>query len=272
MKKFLGYIFSDKPENTLRYIAAVLMVFGAKLVFERFAEGDAVPVLISAAATAFASFGYAAMTVISGYGSLMALAETVICAGAAYFFKRTEEAFEHGKNLSLLSSGDRACVIMTAAIAATSLIGVTFGKLSLGGIAACFAVLFSARYGRENGGSVSGVAVGTATSLAEGVFGFGFAGYALGGLVSGIFSVFGKSSCFFAKNMLYVKSKNGRYKQMKAEFKITSKSPQFGSVVENISNYQFDSQAFEINVDCDYVTQAIRAIGKENISFKFSFE
>ncbi|MBQ5357394.1 MAG: hypothetical protein IIU57_04110, partial [Oscillospiraceae bacterium] len=188
----LGYIFSDKPENTLRYIAAVLMVFGAKLVFERFAEGDAVPVLISAAATAFASFGYAAMTVISGYGSLMALAETVLCAGAAYFFKRTEEAFEHGKNLSLLSSGDRACVIMTAAIAATSLIGVTFGKLSLGGIAACFAVLFSARYGRENGGSVSGVAVGTATSLAEGFFGFGFAGYALGGLVSGIFSVFGK--------------------------------------------------------------------------------
>ena len=36
----LGYIFSDKPENTLRYIAAVLMVFGAKLVFERFAEKE----------------------------------------------------------------------------------------------------------------------------------------------------------------------------------------------------------------------------------------
>ena len=65
-----------------------------------------------------------------------------------------------------------------------------------------------------------------------------------------------------------VKETSAKFKVSDSEFKITSKSPQFGSVVENISNYQFDSQAFEINVDCDYVTQAIRAIGKENISFK----
>ena len=191
----LGYVISDNPENTLRYVAAVLMTFGAKLVLERFADGDAVPVLISGVSTAFASFGYAAVTVISGYGSLMALAETVICAGAAYFFRRTEKFFEHGKNFLAASESDRACIIMTAAIASTSLLGVTFGKLSLGGIAACAAVLFSARYEREKGGSVAGVALGTATALAEGTFGFGFAGYAVGGLVSGIFSVFGKIGC-----------------------------------------------------------------------------
>ncbi len=190
-----GYIFSNNPENTLRYVAAVLMALGARLVFERFAEGDAVPVLISGTATAFASFGYAAATVISGYGSFMALAETVLCAGAAYFFKRTGKVFEHGKSFSVLSAGDRACVIMTAAIASTSLMGITFGKLSFGGIAACAAVLFSARYERENGGAVAGVAVGTAISLSAGTFGFGFAGYALGGLISGIFSVFGKVGC-----------------------------------------------------------------------------
>ena len=68
------------------------------------------------------------------------------------------------------------------------------------------------------------------------------------------------------------KQTSAKFKVSGSEFKITSKSPQFGSVVENISNYQFDSQAFEINVDCDYVTQAIRAIGKENISFKFTGE
>jgi hypothetical protein len=62
----MGYIFSDNPENTLRYVAAVLMAFGAKLVFERFANGDAVSVLIAGGATAFASFGYAAATVFSG--------------------------------------------------------------------------------------------------------------------------------------------------------------------------------------------------------------
>lgn len=68
------------------------------------------------------------------------------------------------------------------------------------------------------------------------------------------------------------KQTSAKLKISGSEFKITSKSPQFGSVVENITNYSFDSQAFEINVDCDYITQAIRAIGKENITFKFTGE
>ena len=63
-----------------------------------------------------------------------------------------------------------------------------------------------------------------------------------------------------------------KFKVSASEFKITSRSPQFGSTVENINNYKFESQPFEINVDCDCVTQAIRAIGKENIIFKFTGE
>ena len=191
----LGYVFSKNPENTLRYIAAVLIAFGAKLVFERFAAGDLVSVLTAAGATAFASFGYAAATVVSGYNSAMALAETVICAGAAYFFKRAGNAFEHRKPMISLSSGDRACIIITAAIAASSLSGITFGKISLGGIAAAFAVIFAARYGKESGGAVAGVAVGTLVSLSNGIFDFELAGYAVGGLVAGIFAVFGKFGC-----------------------------------------------------------------------------
>lgn len=191
----VGYVFSKNPENELRYVAAVLMVFGAKLVFERFAKGDLVSVLIAGGSMAFASFGYAAATVLSGYNSAMALAETVLCAGAAYFFKRTETAFEHRKPVASLSSGDRACVIITAAIAAASLGGITFGKINLGGIAAAFTVLFASRYGKESGGAVTGVAVGTLASLSDGIFGFDLAGYAVGGLVAGIFAVFGKVGC-----------------------------------------------------------------------------
>ncbi|MBR6656644.1 MAG: SpoIIE family protein phosphatase [Oscillospiraceae bacterium] len=194
----LGYVFSESPENTLRYVAAVLMVLGTKLVFERFASGDILSVLIAGGATAFSSFGYAAMTVISGYGSALALAETLLCAGAAYFFKRSGKAFEHGKPLSLISSGDRACLIMTAAIVAASFSGITFGKINLGGIAAAFAVMFAAEYGRENGGSVAGVAVGTISALTTGTFDFSVAGYAAGGLVAGIFAVFGKIGCALA--------------------------------------------------------------------------
>lgn len=194
----LGYIFSGNSESNLRYTSAVLIVLGAKLILERFANGDIVSVLISGGATAFASFGYAAATVFSGYNSAMALAETVLAAGSAYFFKRTGMAFEHGKPFFSLSGNDRACIIMTAAIAAASLTGISFGKLNLGGIVASLVVLLAARYGRESGGAVSGIAVGTAVSLTSGSFGTALAGYAVGGLFCGIFAVFGKIGCVLA--------------------------------------------------------------------------
>lgn len=188
----LGYIFSGNPENNLRYIGAVLITFGAKLVFERFAKGDAVAVLIAGCSMAFSSFGYAAATVISGYSSMYAMAETVLAAGTAYFFRRTITAFEHKKPVMALSGGDKACVIMTAAIAAASLTGISFGKISLGGILASIVVILAAEYGRESGGAVAGVATGAILSLAFGDLSTVLSGYAVGGLIGGIFAVFGK--------------------------------------------------------------------------------
>lgn len=191
----MGYVLSGDPLGNMRYIAAVLVVFGAKLVFERFANGDAVPVLITAGAMGLSSFGYAAMTVISGYGSMMALAETVLSAGAAYFFRRTACAFEHGRPILTLSGGDRACVIMTSAIAAASLTEITLGKISLGGVFSAVIVLLAARYGKESGGAVAGVATGTFAVVAMSTGETALAGYAVGGLVSGIFAAFGKIGC-----------------------------------------------------------------------------
>lgn len=191
----MGYIFSMSTGNNVRYIAAVLTVLGLKLVLERFAEGDFVSVLMAAAGTGFAAFGYAAMTTISGYNWGMAAAETALAAGSAYFFKRTSTAFEHGKNLAVLSGGDRACVIMTAAIAAASLTAVTVGEISVGGILAGFAVLVAAGCGKESGGAVAGVATGTAVALSGDMLGTTLSGYAVGGLIAGIFAVFGKLAC-----------------------------------------------------------------------------
>lgn len=191
----MGYIFSMSTGNNIRYIASVLVVLGLKLVLERFAEGDFVSVLMAAAGTGLSSFGYAAMTSISGYGSGLALAETAVAAGSAYFFKRTSTALEHGKSLAVLSGGDRACALMTAAIAAASLTPVTVGGLSIGGIAAAFAVLIAAGYGRESGGAVAGVATGTAVALSGNMLAETLSGYALGGLVAGIFAVFGRFAC-----------------------------------------------------------------------------
>lgn len=188
----LGYIFSGNPENTLRYIGAVLMVFGIRLLTERLFSGDIPAVLTAAGATAVASFGYAAATVISGYNGALALAETVLAAGITYFFRRTAAAFEHGKPVLSLSGGDRACVIITAATAAASLASVTFGKISIGGIAASATVLLAAKYGKESGGAVAGVAAGAAMAFSSSFMSTELSAYSLGGLICGVFSAFGK--------------------------------------------------------------------------------
>ena len=159
----MGYVFSSSPESTMRYIASVLLVFGAKLVFERFTSEDSVSVLNAGISTAFCSFGYAAMTVITGYSGALAFAETVLAAGSTYFFRRTGIAFEHGKPVSVLSGTDRACILMTAAIFVSSLTGITFGKISLGAVLASFVILNAAKNGRESGGAVAGIAAGNIT-------------------------------------------------------------------------------------------------------------
>ncbi len=202
----MGYVFSSSPESTMRYIASVLLVFGAKLVFERFASEDSVSVLNAGISTAFCSFGYAAMTVITGYGGVLAFAETVLAAGSAYFFRRTGIAFEHGKPVSALSGTDRACILMTAAIFVSSLTGITFGKISLGAVLASFVILTAAKNGRESGGAVAGIAAGTAVSAAVSKMSTVFPGYAVGGLICGIFSPFGKIGCavsFVAARLIF---------------------------------------------------------------------
>ena len=189
----IGLVVLPNPENKLRYVAAVLAAFIIKLVLEKFAGGDLFAVLTAAAATAIASFGYSAASEFSGYSGTMAVAETVLAAGAAYFFKRTGFAFERKRPLSSLPAADKACVIMTSAIAAAALTSLTVGSFSVGRIVACFAVLLAARFGKESGGAVMGTAVGAAVGITaaspEGVL----AGFAFGGLIAGVFSYLGRT-------------------------------------------------------------------------------
>lgn len=187
-----GYIFSGGTENKLRYIAAVIAVLGAKLIVERITCGDIAAVFIAGGSMAVTGFGYAAISTISGYGAVMALSETVLASGAAYFFKRTGSAFEDGKVFSSLSNGDKACIIVTAAIASASLMSVKFGRISLGEIAACFIVLMAARYIGVSGGSIAGIATGIAVALSSTSMDGILSGYAVGGLMSGMFGPFGK--------------------------------------------------------------------------------
>ncbi len=188
----LGYISLGDPEEKLRQIASVLVIFASKLLLERFANGEVLTVLITGASVAFVSFGYAAGTLLSGYNAGYALAETLLAAGSAYFFKRSETAFEHRKPVMTLSSGDKACVLVTLSIAAASLVNITFGKISLGAVIAAVLVLISANYGGVSSGAVAGISSGTVLGIAAGNLSTTVPAFGIGGLVCGIFAVFGK--------------------------------------------------------------------------------
>lgn len=56
------------------------------------------------------------------------------------------------------------------------------------------------------------------------------------------------------------------------EFKIVARSPQFGSIEDKIKDYKFDSQEFEISLDCDYVVSALRAFDCQYVKLQFTGE
>lgn len=56
------------------------------------------------------------------------------------------------------------------------------------------------------------------------------------------------------------------------EFKIIARSPQFGSIEDKIKDYKFDSQEFEISLDCDYIVSALRAFDCQYVKLQFTGE
>lgn len=71
-------------------------------------------------------------------------------------------------------------------------------------------------------------------------------------------------------SLLFVDKQNiGKIKVSRENLKISAKSQDFGSAVEEIKDYEFDSEDFETNVDCTYIIQAIKAFNEDRVKFKF---
>lgn len=207
----LGYIFSFGVQGSLRYIAALLLVYSIRFslsVFPRLKNSLLLSigltfVCISGTSLAISGmYGY-----LSGYDVAAALSEGVLAAGSAFFFARSIAAFVHYKNIYTMNSSDRACVIITLGIAVVALNGVALAGLSLGRILSIAIILLCAHNGKEAAGAIAGIVTGAAMSLVAGGEGLYFLAvtYSLGGLLAGMFSVFGKigvASVFAVVNCL----------------------------------------------------------------------
>ncbi len=118
--------------------------------------------------------------------------EALIGAAAAYFFSRTVVILRGTRSLGMLLMQEVACLVLSGCIFILSLSEISLGPVSLGRICAVLCILMASRYGSTAGGAVAGISTGTVLSLAEPSLYFIGAAYALGGLMSGIFSQTGR--------------------------------------------------------------------------------
>lgn len=186
----LGYTLAGG--GSLRYPAAVLLVAAVKLIFEKLGEGALPSALYAAASTLVVSTAFASLGAEIGMPQIMA--EAVLCGGVAWFFSRTGVLLGDGRPILALSKADRACIAVTAAIGAASLAGTEMFGVSAGAVLGGFAVLLSAEYGGEGSGAAAGAAAGTAIGVASGYGMLAAAGFPVGGLVAGVFAVFGRTA------------------------------------------------------------------------------
>lgn len=135
-----------------------------------------------------------AMVMLNGSSANTAalyLAEGLLGAGGCWFFQRVWELL--GRNgLRSLTQPDLAGVTVFLCVAALAVSDVTFYGVSLGRIGAILFVLYAGRYGGVSAGAVAGITAGTTMSLSTVGLSPISGVYALGGLLAGIFSPFGK--------------------------------------------------------------------------------
>lgn len=186
---FVGYLFFPNTETPFRYIAALFSVICIRLLTKQFKN-------ISTHAAFYAFVVLLSNTVCNlvtcmndSSNVLLLLAEGVLSGGITYFVARALQVdFSLGVGLT---GEELASVIITVDLILLSIMPINIFSLSLGRILSVSLILAASRFGFVSGGAISGAAVGFAIALglnnSELV-----TVYAIGGLISGLFSSAGR--------------------------------------------------------------------------------
>lgn len=193
---FVGCLLPFAVNDSIRYLATILAVVGLRWTLNGFLTVTEHP-LFSPFIAAIPLFvtGIAMSILVNTYDAsfvVVVIIETLMSAGAAFFFLATSKILSGSRGITALTYQQLACVSLCLCIVLLALSGVTIGSVSIGRILAVLIVLFCAQYGGVIGGTVAGVATGAMLSFASTDTTYIAGAYALGGLMSGIFSKFSK--------------------------------------------------------------------------------
>lgn len=186
---FIGYFIPTIGEGGFRYIAAMLAVLAVKLLLSNYKRISENPVFLSF--ICFLSGFLTSAVTFSGldFDFLSALSESLLAAGGTFFISRSfKSVSKSNAGLTANGLGDLSVLI---GIVLVGLNGFSHNGIALGSVLSCSVILTAAKYGGILSGSICGTAVAF-SMLLSGVSGDAAVLYAFTGLLSGVFSSYGK--------------------------------------------------------------------------------
>lgn len=191
----IGYILPLNINGSMRYISTAIAVAAIRWTLSDLSKIHNHPIYYSATAfiPTFAT-GFAMNTVdgLTLHAITISFVEAVLCAAIAYFFYRSIDISCSIKKMCSLSQVEFTCFFITCSIIALSFSSVSIGFISLGRAIIIISILLCSKFAGISGGSIAGICSGVLFSLASNSFLFISGAYAFGGLMSGLFSSFGK--------------------------------------------------------------------------------
>jgi len=191
----VGYLLSDAVIMPMRYIAAMICVIGIQWALglsEKITSGILYSPLLAMLSTLVTGVAINSMTGFQWDVFASELCESILAGGAALFFKSAFSVVRNTAGPRILSLQQQVSLTITVAVVLTALTDITFEEISVGRILIMVVILFAAYAGQQHGGSLAGVVFGAATALCTPSYVYLTAGYAFGGMLSGLFSRFGK--------------------------------------------------------------------------------
>ncbi len=198
----VGYFFGQTSIAALRYLCAVAAAGGLRWLltgFPLFESRRACP-LIAFVATVGTGIALEAAMGLTAYRVLVLFCEGLLSAGFAYFVSVGLNALWSPRD-RVTTLSEQAAVVVMLAVLLMALAPLELGGISMGRIFAVVLILLCAHAGKENGGSVAGIAFGAAAAFSMPDRLYLAVAFALGGLLAGMFSRYGKlaaAGTFFA--------------------------------------------------------------------------
>ena len=196
----LGWFFTLDSVSALRYTSAVLalcVIMSALKPFRQIRDNAVTP-LISVFICLFVT-GLAIVFAedVTPLSVLLCFSEGAIGAATAYLLFKSRGVLSLKGGLSMLTSKEATAVIISVMLLLLSLRKVSFFSVHPVNIIIISLILICSFYCKEAGGAVVGICGGLTTALGSSdIFLLSF--YAFGGLLSGVFSVYGRIAGFLA--------------------------------------------------------------------------